>query len=314
MRGVPRHAAPGHGDQPHRRRLRDVAVCETLLSAKFTAHGNGEEVTLQTDPARFYMSLGIAVADQELPLDRADHWKVAWYCFREGAVAHRRRGCMNRLAVCYYNGQGVRHDAAQAAVWFQRAADLGDLASIFALGSFLVKGNAGAGVTKDAGRGFALLCEAVEQGFSKALYYVAECYLWGMGVAKDTAHAVTLMQQVTTQGDATLTVMAQCYLTTCFWEGNGVEPDTVQAALWCQRAADGGDARAIQMLPIIRTCDFCGITPFHNHCERCRKVRYCGAVCQAAHWNREMDLHKGHCRRAAVASQEEAGGASTSAQ
>ena len=100
-----------------------------------------------------------------LPLDHADHWKVAWYCYREAAVVHKHRGSMNRLAWCYYKGQGVREDAAEAAVWFQKVADLGDLASVSTLGSFLVDGDARAGVMKDEGRGFALLCEAVEQGF-----------------------------------------------------------------------------------------------------------------------------------------------------
>jgi TPR repeat protein len=277
-----------------------AADCETLLSSTFTRSDNGEAVTLQTDPGRFYMSLGVPVADQTLPVDHADHSKVAWHCFREGAVVHKHEGCMNQLALCYFNGQGVRHDAAQAVAWFQKAADLGDLASKFALGSFYEKGNARAGVTKDAGRGFSLLCDTVEQGFSTALYSVAECYLWGLGVAKDAAHGVKPMREVTTQGNAVMAVMAQCYLTTCYWEGNGVEADTVHAALWCQTAADGGDARAIEMLPIIRTCSFCGTTPVRKHCERYRKVRYCNAVCQAAHWNRVTDPHKGHCRRAAV--------------
>ena len=108
--------------------------------------------------------------------------------------------------------------------------------------------------------------------------------------------------------------MAQSSLARCYMDGNGVEVDTVQAALWCQRAADSGDPGAIEMLRIIRTCNFCVSRPARQHCERCRKVRYCNAVCQAAHWNRETDPHKGHCRRAAEASQEEEGGASTSAQ
>jgi len=96
-----------------------------------------------------------------------------------------------------------------------------------------------------------------------------------------------------------------------------LEADTAQAAMWCQLAADGGDECAIEMLPVIRTCDFCGTTPARQHCERCRKVRYCSAACQAAHWNRATDPHKGPCkehrRRAAQASHEEAGGASTPA-
>jgi TPR repeat protein len=100
-------------------------------------------------------------------------------------------------------------------------------------------------------------------------------------------------------------------------EGRGVDADTVQAALWCQSAADGGDAGAIELLARIRKCDYCGSTPARQLCNRCRKVRYCNHQCQAAHWNRETDSHKGPCkehrRRAAEAPQQEAGGASTSA-
>ena len=91
----------------------------------------------------------------------------------------------------------------------------------------------------------------------------------------------------------------------------------VQAALWCHRAATGGDAAAVKLLPIIRSCDFCGKTLARQHCQRCRKVRYCGAACQAGHWKRETDPHKGHCRRRAAEASEEgtapgSGGASSS--
>jgi TPR repeat protein len=136
----------------------------------------------------------------------------------------------------------------------------------------------------------------------------------GEGVEKDAAHGVSLLRQVTNREDATKT-LAERTLAICYMDGNGVEADTAQAALWCQRAADGGDEWAIRKLPIIRTCDFCGTTPARQHCERCRKVRYCDATCQAAHWNRYTNPHKSHCRRRATeASQQEAGGASTSAQ
>ena len=77
----------------------------------------------------------------------------------------------------------------------------------------------------------------------------------------------------------------------------------------CKRRFDAsGPQTAVTPWPIIRTCNFCGTTPARQHCARCRKVRYCNAVCQAAHWNRETDPHKGHCCRAAEESQEEAGG------
>ena len=271
-----------------------ATTCEALLETIVEGEGGGPDVSLQTDPGCFYTSMGVAIEDQTLPLVLPDHPKVAWFCYREAAEVHRHPGGMHRLAECYYAGQGVTEDPAQSAAWYQKAADLvGDATSKAAFGSFHVTGDPRAGIAKDARRGFALLREAVEQGCGEALLSVAQCYLRGMGVEKDAAHGVTLLLQATTQDDSS-TAMAQRLLTVCYMEGNGVEADTAQAALWCQRSADGGDAQAIELLPVFRTCGFCGRTPARQHCERCRKVRYCDTTCQAAHWNRETDPHKGH--------------------
>jgi hypothetical protein len=88
----------------------------------------------------------------------------------------------------------------------------------------------------------------------------------------------------------------------------------MQAALWCQRAVEGGHPQSIKLLLVIMKCNCCGSSPARQLCGRCRKVRYCGAGCQRAHWSRETDPHKGRCRRAVEASQGEAGGASTATQ
>ena len=135
----------------------------------------------------------------------------------------------------------------------------------------------------------------------------------GKGVEKDAAHGVSLLRQaINREAHDAIKADAETALSMCYVTGNGVEADTVQAAWWCQQAVTGGDARAIELLPIIRKCDFCGTTPARQLCNRCLKVRYCDHQCQLAHWNRETDPHKGPCkehrRRAA-----EAGGASTSA-
>jgi hypothetical protein len=179
-----------------------------------------------------------------------------------------------------------------------------------------VYADARAGVVKDAARGLTLLREAVDQGHGPALYFVAQCYLTGEGVERDAVHGVSLLRQVISQDDATKADAARV-LTICYMEGHGVEADTVQAASWCQSAADGGDAEAIELLARIRRCDCCGTTPARQLCVRCLKVRYCNHQCQLAHWNHATNPHKGPCkehrRRAAEASQREAGGASTSA-
>jgi len=59
-----------------------------------------------------------------------------------------------------------------------------------------------------------------------------------------------------------------------------------------QSLVTGGNARAIEMLPFIRACDFCGATPARQLCQRCMKARYCDAECQMSHWRRETDRHK----------------------
>jgi len=212
---------------------------------------------------------------------------------------------MGRLADCYYRGQGVREDRPQSAVWLEKAVGLGDADSKACLGNVLVTGDAQAGVAKDAARGFQLLCQCLEQGVTeKILYSLAVCYWTGDGVEKDAAHAVTLLRQLIEQGGMD-TALAQEQLARCYILGDGVEADTVQAALWCQRAVAGGSSAAANvLLRHILRCNFCGKTSALQLCSRCRKVRYCNAVCQAAHWTHATDPHKGHCRRTAQASEE----------
>jgi TPR repeat protein len=292
-----------------------AAVCEELLGLNFTCK-DGEEVSLQSNPGRFYVNLGEEVAARPLDLDLPNHMRIAWWCYREAADIHKHPGGMRKLAWCYNTGRGVTEDPAQAVAWYQKAADVGDAASKAKLGSFLVRGCALAGVVKDTARGLALLREAVEQGFGAALYFV-ECYLTGEGVEKDAVHRVSLLRQVITQ-DAYHTGNAQTALARCYVAGDGVEAALKQAAKWSSRAAAGGNAEAIQMLETLRMCDFCGThSAAKLWCERCRKVRYCDRQCQLAHWNHAINPHKGPCkehrRRAAEASQQEAGGASTSA-
>jgi len=172
-----------------------AADCELLLGVAFTCEG-GEEVTLQINPGRFYECLGQAIARHAIALGLPDYEKVAWWCYREAAGVHTHPGGMRRLAGCLFIGQGVTPDPVQAVAWYQKAADMGDVASKARLGGFLVEGEARAGVAKDAAPGFVLLREAVDQGHGMALYHVAECYLTGEGVGKDAERGVSLLRQV----------------------------------------------------------------------------------------------------------------------
>jgi hypothetical protein len=278
-----------------------AAACEDLLATPFTFEG--EHLSLQSNPGRFYTCLGAAIANQSIALVIPNRLKVACWCYREAAEVHAHPAGMLHLAACLYWGHGVTEDRAQAVAWYQKAADLGNAASSTALGELYLQGDASAGVAKDAARGFDLFKQAVARGFGPALYLVAQCYLKGEGVEKDAAHAVKLLRRVVARGDAGLTrgdaktAKAQSALARCYHAGEGVKANTVKAAAWCQRAAAGGDAQAVEMLPFIRTCDFCGATPARQLCVRCLKARYCDAGCQRLHWWLPDARHKvGRCK------------------
>ena len=118
-----------------------AATCESLVGTTFKDQGEGGElVTLQSNPGRFYSGLGAAIMDQQLLLGHPDHEKVAWWCSREAAEVHTHPAGMRLLAGSLFHGQGATEDPAQAAVWFQKAADLGDTVGKAKLGALLVDG------------------------------------------------------------------------------------------------------------------------------------------------------------------------------
>ena len=65
-----------------------AATCEVLLNTIFNGQGGEPDVSLQSNPGRFYEALGGVIADQTIPLVLPDHLKVAWYCYREAAEVH----------------------------------------------------------------------------------------------------------------------------------------------------------------------------------------------------------------------------------
>jgi len=104
-----------------------AAACAGLLGSTFQCQG--EAVSLQSNPGLFYVCLGEAIADQRIALVLPDRLQVAWWCYREAAEVLKHPVGMRRLAWCLMFGLGVTKDPTQAAVWYQKAADLGDAPS-----------------------------------------------------------------------------------------------------------------------------------------------------------------------------------------
>ena len=74
-------------------------------------------------------------------------------------------GTFARLAFLYLDGQGVIQDNAQAALWWRKAAEQGDMNAQYALGSLYRYGQ---GVTQDYAQAAQWYLKAAEQGDTNA--------------------------------------------------------------------------------------------------------------------------------------------------
>jgi hypothetical protein len=97
----------------------------------------------------------------------------------------------------YYNGFGVNKDPAEAAKWWQKAAEQGHADSQFNLG--LAYGN-GLGVKQDPTEAVKWFLKAAEQGIPPAQYALGVMYGNGFGVKRDSTEAVRWYREAAGQG------------------------------------------------------------------------------------------------------------------
>src|SRR5688572_14448604 len=96
---------------------------------------------------------------------------------RAHLVKRAERGdvrAQSALGRMYFEGEGVRADAAMAFDWWQKAAAQGDASSQYALGIMYRSGN---GVPKNAARAFEWIQKAAEQDHVKAQVTLGSIYL-----------------------------------------------------------------------------------------------------------------------------------------
>jgi TPR repeat protein len=86
----------------------------------------------------------------------------------------------------YDAGQGVTQDAAQAALWYRKAADQGDVEAQFNLGELYREGR---GVPLDLAQAAAWYRKAAEQDEANAQVRLGGLYFLGQGVPQDYAEA-----------------------------------------------------------------------------------------------------------------------------
>jgi TPR repeat protein len=169
-------------------------------------------------------------------------YEEAVRCFERGLQlnpTHARLQCY--LALAYYKGLGVPQDYAQAAIWWRRAAEQGNVLAQCELAATYDKG---LGVPQDYVQAAIWWRRAAEQGNAFAQYKLGLAYDRALGVPDDYTQAAIWWRRAAEQGYS----IAEYRLGVAYYFGDGVPQDYVQAAIWWRRAAEQGDKDARQAL------------------------------------------------------------------
>jgi TPR repeat protein len=152
------------------------------------------------------------------------------------------RGAQRDLAMAYGKGEGVAQDYAEAAKWFRKAAELGDMFSQFATGSNYEQGQ---GVAKDLAEALRWYRKAADQGYARAQFNVGNSYYHGLGVTRNYAEAIKWYRTCAEEGDVLVAGRALYGLGFCHANGQGVTKNLVEAyAHYDLAGATVADARA----------------------------------------------------------------------
>lgn len=183
-----------------------------------------------------------------------------------------KQGCAEaqyRLAVCYYEGSGVKEDHEMSIGWLRRAAAGGDESAPGFLGGLLLHsadadevaegerlcreamergevtaymnlGNYYYYQDRDA-EAVALFRYAADAGFTPAVYKLGLCYYCGHGVEENNAAAFQLFREAALQGDAA----AAYHAALCCYRGHGTTEDEAEGNRWLAMAAEQDYAPAL---------------------------------------------------------------------
>jgi len=161
-----------------------------------------------------------------------------WY---QKAADLGNSSAQNELGRLYQLGQGVPKDYAKAVDLFRKAADQGNALAQANLGSMYERG---LGVQTDLTQAFQWYAKSAALGNSAGETRLGFMYESGSGVQKDPAQAAQWYRKGADQGNP----RAQTRLGLLYQTGSGVEKDYTQAAQWYRKAADQNYAPAQRRL------------------------------------------------------------------
>ena len=153
---------------------------------------------------------------------------------------------MNLFGYLLFNGTGVSQNQAEAVEWYRKAAEQGYDEAKYVLGACYYNGE---GVEQSSEKAAEWWLKAAEQGDVDAQYILGVCYYNGEGVEQSYEKAVKWYRKAAEQGH----VMAQCRLGVCYEKGEGVEQSFTEAVMWYRKAEEQGNGEGfIRVLPQVK--------------------------------------------------------------
>jgi TPR repeat protein len=178
------------------------------------------------------------------------HWKrnefeqaAQWFGL---AVQQGHQDAASFLGYSHLQGMGVPVDLSRAKELMLPAAKGGDATMQFWLGECFRRDHQ----AESAGQAFDWNRKAAEQGNGPAELQMANCLMYGRGVARDRAQAVTWYRKCVERGDTEATNM----LGVCLFDGLGIASDHSAAIRLFQQAAEKGNPAAMRNLGWAHVC------------------------------------------------------------
>lgn len=159
---------------------------------------------------------------------------IKWY---EMGAKNNNPECILRLGLIYEEGDGVQKNILKAADWYQRGAKAGIPSCLYNLGKLIINKE----IAGEEQKGFSLIQQAAEEGYSFAQNYMGKAYRFGWMVNINPVRATNWFTKAAEQGLSD----AMCNLGDMYSHEDGLTTNYEKALYWYEKAAEDKHQRAL---------------------------------------------------------------------
>lgn len=187
-----------------------------------------------------------------------------------------------KLAMCYFEGDGVNQDQKEAVTWLRKAAEQKFPAAEYKLGDCYFQG---AGIAENDTEAAHWFHKAAIQNYPIAQAMLGVCYFYGNGIDQDHQQAAHWFQQAALRNQP----QALYNLGICYLYGHGVAKDELKGLDYYRQSAERGFSPAQYFLGV-RHAKGDGVVK-----DQKTAVKWYHAAALQGHADAQYDL--GHCSR-----------------